>query len=220
MKKLSGKFNYLKRMSKGQIQRWAQELINILKQTIKQESIYIEKYINQLKKLKPGISNDELAKEIIFRSSLKAGGIGAVCGLGGVITLPITMPTDLYYCFKIQARMVLAIAYVYGWDIHDPDMITDILLVLEGSASINALKKAGINIAQEFAKKSISKSITREVMKKINKILSRKIITKAGEKSFTSFLKLAPIVGAPVGAAFDYASTWCIGKVALRFYGK
>lgn len=126
MRKLSGKFGVIKEMTEEQIQRWSQELILILKQSIETEAIHVEDYVNQLRRLNPDISDEELARKIISRRSLRAGGIGAICDLGGLVTLPITMPADLYYCFKIQARMVLAIAYIYGWNIHDPDMATDI----------------------------------------------------------------------------------------------
>ena len=74
------------------------------------------------------------------------------------------------------------------------------------------------NIGQEYTKKAISKYITREVMKKINKIVSRKIITKAGEKSLTSFARLAPIASVPIGAAYDYFTTVAIGKAAKKYY--
>ena len=218
MKKLSGRFEIFRKMTEEKIQKWSHELIEILKRTIDKEAMHIEEYVNQLRKLNPGISNDDLSKKIISRRSLKAGGIGGICGLGGFFTAPISMPVDLYYCFKIQARMVLAIAYIYGWNIHDEDMATDILLVMGGNAGINALSKAGIKIGQEFAKKGVKKFITREVMKKINRVVSRKIITKAGEKSFTSFSKLWPFVGAPIGFAFNYVGTRSIGKVAFKFY--
>ncbi len=205
-------------MTEEQIQKWSHELIEILKRTIEKEAGCVEDYVNQLRKLNPGISNEDLSKKIISRRSLKAGGIGGICNLGGLVTMPFTMPVDLYYTFKIQARMVLAIAYIYDWNIHDEDMATDILLVMGGNAGINALSKAGIKVGQEFAKKAVKKFITREVMKKVNRIVSRRIITKAGEKSLTSFTKLVPIVGAPIGFGVNYLGTRSIGKVAFKFY--
>lgn len=218
MGKFSGKYSYFKKMTEEQVQKWSQELILILEQVIEKESTYVEEYVNQLKRLNPNISNEKLVRKIIQRRSLKAGGIGAVCGVGGFITMPISLPSDLYYCFRIQARMVLSIAHIFGWDIHDEDIKTDILLVMGGNAGINAIKSAGIKIGQEFGKKGVQKFITREVMKKVNKVISRKIITKAGEKSLTSFSKLVPIVGAPISASFDYFGTKGIGKTALVFY--
>jgi len=185
-----------------------------LKRTVEKEAVHVGGYADQLRKLNPGINNEQLAKKIIHRKSLKAGGIGTALNVGGFIT----MPADLYCCFRIQARMAVAVAYVYGWDIRSETIATDILLVMAGNAGINALRKAGIRIGEEFTKKAVQKFVTREVMKKINKILSRKIITKAGEKSFTSFVKLVPIVAAPIGGAFDFFGTLGIGKVALKFY--
>lgn len=221
MKKPPGKFGLFRlfrKMTEGRIQKWSEELIQILKRTVEKEAVYIGEYVDQLRRLNPRISNEQLARKIISRKSLKAGGIGAAFNVGGLITMPITMPVDLYYCFRIQARMVLSVAYVYGWDIRSESTATDILLVMAGNAGINALRKAGIKIGEEFAKKAVQKFVTREVMKRINKILSRKIITKAGAKSFTSFAKLVPIVGAPIGGGFNYVGTLTIGKLALKFY--
>lgn len=207
-----------KNFSQEQIQRYSEELISVLKNEIYKESEYIEDYVNNIKKLNNDIENDKLAKKIITRRALKAGGIGAILNVGGVITMPITMPTDLYLTFRIQARMVLAIAYLYGWNIHDKEIMTDILLVMGGSGTIETLSKAGIKVGQELAKKAIDKYITREVMKKINKVISRKLITKAGQKSLTSFSKLVPIVGAPIGGGINLIGTKAIGESALKYY--
>jgi hypothetical protein len=218
MKKLSGKFGVLRKITEEQIERWSKELMQILRQTIENEAVFIDEYVEQLKRLNPGISNEELSRKIIWRKSLKASGVGAICNLGGFITLPVTMPAELYWCFKIQAQMVLGIACLYGWNIHDEDMATDILLVMVGNAAINVIGKAGARIGQDLAKKAVSNFITREMMKKINRILSRRIITKAGQKSLTSFAKLAPVVAVPIGAGIDLVGTRQIGKMALRFY--
>lgn len=218
MNKLSENYNIIKSLSNDQIHKWSTELIAILKDSMKKDADSVKEYVNQLRVLNPGIDKERLVKKIISRRSLKAGGIGAVCGIGGFIAMPISMPTDLYYTFKIQSLMAMAIAYIYGWNIHDEDSITDILLVMGGSSGINALKSSGIKIGQEFAKKGVDKYITREVMKKINKVLSRKIITKAGGNSFTSLTKMIPLIGAPIGAAINYFGTLGIGKTAKAFY--
>lgn len=128
------------------------------------------------------------------------------------------MPADLYLSFRIQIRMVLAIAYIFGWNINDRDIATDVLLVIGGNSAMEALSGAGIKIGQEFAKKAVNNHINREVMKKINKVISRKIITKAGEKSFTSFTKLVPVVGAPISGTINWVGTQAVGKTALQFY--
>ncbi|HAN09378.1 MAG TPA: hypothetical protein DCP90_02060 [Clostridiales bacterium] len=210
--------NIIKGFSKEQIQKYSEELINVLRNEVDKEAQYIEDYVEHLKRLNSGIEREELAKKIISRGALKAGGIGAVLNVGGIITMPITMPADLYLTFRIQARMVLAIAYLYGWDIHDKEITTDVLLVMGGSGAVETLAKAGIKVGQEFAKKAMNKYINREVMKKINQVISRKLITKNGEKSLTSFFKLGPIIGAPIGGGINLIGTKVIGESALKYY--
>ncbi len=218
MKKFSKTVNIVRKASEEQIQRWSKELIQLLQDEIQNESIYVEEYVEYLKSLNPNIDKLKLAKKIIARRSLKAGGLGTIMNIGGVLTLPITLPTDLYLTFRIQTRMVLSIAYIYGWNIKEKEISTDVLLVMGGSGAIDAVRSAGIKIGKEYAKKAVNKFINREIMKKINKVISRKIITKAGEKSLTSFTKLIPVVAAPIGGGFNYFGTKTIGKTALMFY--
>lgn len=62
----------------------------------------------------------------------------------------------------------------------------------------------------------VNKYITREIMVKIWKVVGQKIITKAGEKSLTSFVKMVPLVGVTVGFAFDWTATQIVGNVAIK----
>lgn len=210
--------NVFKEFSEQQIQKYSEELISILNNEILKESQHVKGYVDHLRRLNPLMSVEKLSKKIIIRRSLKASGIGAITNIGGIITMPVTMPMDLYLTFRVQARMVLAIAYLYEWDITDRDILTDVLLVMGGEGAMRALSGAGVKIGQEFAKKSVNKYINREIMKRINKVISRKIITKAGEKSLTSFSKLVPVVGAPIGAGINWIGTQLVGQTAHKFY--
>ena len=55
-------------------------------------------------------------------------------------------------------------------------------------------------------------------MKRITSLIGRKIITKAGEKSLTSFMKMVPLVGAPIGFAFDWFAARAVGHFAIKYY--
>lgn len=46
--------------------------------------------------------------------ALKAGGIGALTGLGGVVVMPLTIPTNLVATWRVQANMLVVIAELYG----------------------------------------------------------------------------------------------------------
>ena len=82
------------------------------------------------------------------------------------------------------------------------------------------LKQFGVEVSKNVTKKMVNKYITREIMVKIWKVVGQKIITKAGEKSLTSFVKMVPLVGAPVGFAFDWTATQIVGNVAIKYYRK
>jgi uncharacterized protein (DUF697 family) len=218
MKRFTGKLPILRKLSADQIQKWSGEYQTLLKSVIEKEAVTVEAYVDHVRELNSGIDQCDLAKKIMSRRAMKAGCIGALSSLGGFIAMPITMPGDMYMTFRIQARMVLAVAYIYGWDVRDDDFATDILLVMGGSSGISALKKLGIKIGQEYTKRIVAKHVKKEMVKQLNQLVSRKIITKAAEKRVVNFTKLVPLVGAPIGGALNYFGTLEVGRTALKFY--
>jgi len=193
-------------------------LSKIMDLVISQDHSAIENYVNKLREQNTGITNDELAKKIVDRKSLKNGLVGAITGLGGLITLPVTIPADIAASWRIQAMMAFSIAYAYGHTSSTTDLKTDLYIILAGDAAKEALKRIGIEASKAIGKRMVQKYITREVMQKIWKILGQKIVTKAGEKSLTSFMKMVPLVGAPVGFTFDYAMARIVGSNAIKYY--
>lgn len=178
----------------------------------------VTEYVKKLRSQNPGISNDALAKKIVRRKSIKNGLVGGATGIGGLITLPVTVPVDLIASWKIQISMALAIARAYDHNTKTIDIKTDIYLILAGDSAKEALKRFGIETSKEVTKKTVNKYVTREVMKKIWKVVPQKIITKGGEKSLTSFFKMVPLVGAPVGYSFDWLAAQAVGKTAIKYY--
>lgn len=175
-------------------------------------------YIQELRKKNVGISNDDLARKIVNRKTLKNGLVGAATSAGGFITLPIAVPADLIASWKIQIFMAMSIAHVYGLEPDNADLRTDVYLILAGDSAKEALKRVGIEISKGVTKKAIQKYITREIMVKIWKIVPQKIITKAGQKSMTSFMRMVPLAGIPVGFIFDYIATRTVGITAIHYY--
>jgi hypothetical protein len=175
-------------------------------------------YVSKLRSQNLGISDDDLASKIVRRKAFKNGLVGAVSGIPGVLLFPVTVPADLIASWKIQVYLTLCVAHLYGHDASTTDLKTDIFLVLAGDSAKEALKRFGIEVGKAVTKKAVDKHITREVMVQIWKVVGRKIITKAGEKSLTSFTKLVPLVGAPIGFAFDWTATKVVGASAIKYY--
>ena len=178
----------------------------------------ISQYVGKLREQNGKISDIDLANKIVGRKSFKNGLVGAATGVGGLITLPVTVPTDLVVTWKMQIYLALTIAHIFGHTSETTDLKTDVYLILAGNSSKEALKRFGVEVGKAVTKKAIEKNITREVMKKIWKVVPQKIITKAGQKSMTSFMKMVPLVGAPIGFSFDYVATKTVGKMAIKYY--
>lgn len=178
----------------------------------------IKLYVDKLRSQNSGISDDQLARKILNRKTFKNGLVGAFTGLGGLITLPVAVPADLIASWRIQATMACAIAYVYGHTLDTTVLKTDIYLIMAGDSAKEALKRFGIEVSKAVTKKAIEKYVSREIMVKIWKIIGMKIVTRAGEKSLTSFIKMVPVVGAPVGFIFDWTSTRAVGEAAIIYY--
>ncbi|NJD03912.1 MAG: hypothetical protein FIA99_15245 [Ruminiclostridium sp.] len=207
--------NKLKLPTSGDLQNALEHVLDFI---ISTDHVTIESYVEKLLEQNEGISCDELAKKILHRKSIKNGFIGAATGFGGLITLPVTIPADLICSWRIQASMAFSIAYVYGHTKDTTDLKTDLYLILSGDSAKEALKRIGIEASKSITKKAVEKYITKDIMLKIWSVVGRKVITKAGEKSLTSFMKMVPLVGAPVGFAFDWAATQTVGKFAIKYY--
>jgi hypothetical protein len=99
----------------------------------------VTNYINKLHSDHPEFTNKQIAEKIINEQSINSGLLGAVTGLGGLMTLPATVPIDLVKAYKIQAFTIRSIAYIYGYTPQTTDLKTDIFLVLS-NGSIESLK--------------------------------------------------------------------------------
>jgi len=166
----------------------------------------------------PALSDRELAHILICRYRRRAGCAGALTGAGGAITLPVTVPAGLLASWMIATQTVLSIANVYGYSPDDEQLLFDVLMVLAADSVITTLREMTTMSAQRASRKAVEKYITREVMVHINRVVPRAVLTKAGQKSVTSFTKLAPIVGAPLGYGFEHIFITGVGRRAINWY--
>jgi hypothetical protein len=178
----------------------------------------IRSYVEKLREQNPGISPDDLAAKIVSRKALKNGLVGAATGLGGLISLPLSVPADVAMSWRIQASMVYAVAQVYGHTEDTTDMKTDLYLVVAGDSAKEVLKQLGIEVGMAVTRRMIARYVTREMMTRLWKVTGERIITKAGTRTLGSAMKWVPLVGAPIGFAFDWTATRAVGRYAIRYY--
>lgn len=176
----------------------------------------VERYVDDMRARRPDLSNDELAKLIVSRRAMKGGIIGAVLGVGGLMTLPVTAPANIVMSWRIQIFTALAVAYVYGHRAKQEKLRTDLFLILSGDTAEEALKRAGIFTAEEVTRRNMERLLTRETIKRLNQSLVKSLSVRFEKRALA---RLTPLLGAPVGFAFDWAAAMAAGRAAIRYYG-
>lgn len=162
-------------------------------------------------------SVEDAAKALARNQVLKCGTSGFITGLGGAITLPVTLPANIASVLYVQLRMVAAIAKMGGYDTKSDQVQTLVYMCLSGTAITDVLKDAGVQIGQKALIAAIKK-IPGEVLVKINQKIGFRLITKFGEKGVINLGKAVPIVGGFIGGGFDVATTSLIANNAIRMF--
>ena len=191
-------------------------------------------YDKALQGVLPGEKSiEELAEDYLYKSSSKKKAIddligyqtllcgtnGFITGLGGLLVLPVAIPTNILSTIYIQLRMIAAIAYINGYDIYSDQVRTIAYACLTGSSTTKVLKNVGIKMGEKVVI-NVIKKIPVEVLVKINQQVGFRLVTKFGQKGLVNFGKMIPLVGGVVGGAFDTGMTLTIGNVAKKVFSE
>jgi hypothetical protein len=166
---------------------------------------------------RPGDTSDRAAEKLIRWQVAKAGTSGFITGLGGFLTLPVTLPANLASVLLVQLRMIAAVAHLGGQDVRSDEVRTMAFACLCGNAAADVLKSVGIRLGRKLTEQAIKK-ISGEVVKKINQKVGFRLLTKFGQTGLVNLGKAIPIVGGVIGGGFDATSTLAIGTVARRMF--
>lgn len=158
-------------------------------------------------------SDEDRIDALIRWEAGKSFGTGFLTGLGGLITLPISVPSGLYASWVVQARLVGAIAELRGWSTGDDRVRTLILLCLLGNEGKQILKEVGEEAGKALTVAMI-KRLPGRVLRDINRKVGFRLVSKGGEKSLITLTKVVPIVGGVIGGTVDYSATRVVGGVA------
>lgn len=164
-------------------------------------------------------SKDRAAQSLIRMQIAKATTSGFVTGLGGIITIPVTLPANIVSVALIQVRMAAAIAYIYGFDPREDRVKTLVYLTLCGSAAgetVKAiLKETGVKVSL-----GLLRQVPGSLILAINRQIGFRLITKFGTTGTINLSKAIPIVSGVVCAAFDGVATRMIGRCAVQFFSE
>jgi hypothetical protein len=160
---------------------------------------------------------EEKVNSLIRWQNTKSATSGFLSGLGGALTLPVTIPANLASVLYVQMRMIAAIAYMGGYDLKDDRVRTFVYACLCGNSAKDILKDVGIIIGTKLTKHAITK-ISFAVVSKINRAVGFRLLTKFGTKGAINLGRAIPIAGGIVGGSVDLLATNIIGNIARNIF--
>lgn len=162
---------------------------------------------------------EDAAKDMINKQVIKCTTSGFITNLGGVITLPVTIPANVGSVMYVQMRMIACAAYMAGYDVHTDQVQTLVYACLAGVSVMEVAKKVGIKIGQKGLENLIDK-IPGKVLIAINHKVGFRMLTKFGETGAINLGKAIPVVGGVIGGGFDFIDTKFIGNRAYNQFIK
>ena len=162
---------------------------------------------------------EEACKAMLRNQIIKCTTSGALNGLGGFVSMPVTIPANIGSVLYVQMRMISCVAYMADYDLNSDQTQTFIYACLAGVTVNELIKQAGIQFGVKFAN-SLIKKIPGTALTKINQKVGFRFLTKFGSKGLVNLGKLVPGVGAVVGGGLDLVETKIIANRAYNWYFK
>lgn len=163
--------------------------------------------------LKKSENVEEAINSLVNYQITKCATSGFLAGLGGVVTMPVSIPANIVSVMYVQMRMVAAIAHIRGYDLKDDQVQTFVYACLTGQAASELVKDVGIKVGLKVGEAQI-KRIPGEVLKQINKAVGFRLVTKFGQTGVVNLGKMIPLLGGVIGGSFDAVSTGTIATAA------
>lgn len=161
---------------------------------------------------------DKAIRRIVrhHRRGVTAGGF--VTGLGGFLTLPILLPTNVVEFYVQATRMVGAIAAVRGYDLEDEEVRVRVLASLLGEESGDVLKNIGLGPIAGVAARGAAKRLPMSPQSQVAEAIGGRLLRRFGLRSVRLFGKAVPGLGAVIGASSDRSQLNRIAKAAQKSF--
>lgn len=152
---------------------------------------------------KAGGDTDKAISALARRATATGAAGGFLTGVGGFVTMPVSLPVNVAEFYLLATRMVGAIATLRGYDLAEPRVRTAVLLTLVGSDSDEVLKKAGMASAGSRATTYALKGLPPAALMVVNKAVGFRLMRGVSEKVLARFGRGIPFAGGVVGGGID-----------------
>jgi len=162
-------------------------------------------------------SREDAVDGLIKWQTATAGTASFVSSIGGVLSLPISVPANLTSVTYIQIRMIAAIAQLRGHDIRDDQVRAIALACFLGTSLIDLAKGTGLQLGTYLAQQAC-KRVSGDALKPLNTALACRLAALTGTTAPVNLAKLVPVLGGVISGGVDAAVTRGYGKTAKRVF--
>jgi hypothetical protein len=159
---------------------------------------------------------EKAIRELIENNVRMAGAQGFLTNIGGLVTMAVTVPTNITGLALIECRMVAGIVHLRGYDLADKRTRNAILASLLGEERLLALikKKKVPGTPMALATAPVHDPHLDNIM--ANEVAAELVTKVAGKRIATTVGRRVPVIGGLVGAGSDGYETWKIGRYVDR----
>lgn len=167
----------------------------------------------------PALSQESLARKVIARARLQAVAAGAATGLAAnpLLMLPAAL-ADALAILRIEAHMAGVVAAIFDpKSLESPnEFMADVLAVIFPSAAAQALRRISIHAGAATSKAMIRRYVSQDLIQSTLRFALEFFGMEATQKALIS--KTVPLVGAGIGAAWNWFEIRIVGTRALRYH--
>lgn len=140
--------------------------------------------------------------EVVAQHRKLAATSGFLTSVGGLVTLPVAIPANVFGFYTVATRMTAAIAAIRGYDIDLPELRSAVLLTLVGTDAGDVMAKAGVASTGRLAGMATRKLPPAALMV-VNKAVGFRLVSRVGGQALARVGKAVPVMGGVVGAGVD-----------------
>ncbi len=165
-------------------------------------------------------SVDEAARSFMQNQIAKCSVSGFVTGLGGILTIPVSVPANIGSVLYVQMRMIACLAYMGGYDVRSQEVKMMQYACLAGVSLNRIIKELGKKVGNERVDKLLDKIPESSVPTISQKIYSQLALKTGAKVGSGTIGKAIPLLGGIVNGALDYVETKALADRAYDMFIK